>query len=59
MIRHYHVYECSGCIMTFAVEVSFEDQSVIVCPSCGKDEHVEDIGHGEMVEVHVESGDDE
>jgi len=58
MLRHYHIYECTGCIVTFAVEVAFENQSDISCPACGFEMHVEDIGHGQMVETHnpIEDG---
>ena len=42
-----HVYECEDCILVFAVEMAFEDQSVICCPSCGKEE-INDIASGEL-----------
>lgn len=47
--HHFHVYECDSCIVTFAVEMAFEDQSVVVCPICKCDDHVNDVSSGVMV----------
>jgi DNA-directed RNA polymerase subunit RPC12/RpoP len=52
MLRHYHIYDCSSCILTFAVEQAFEEQDAIVCPVCTSGEHIDDVGSGEMVETH-------
>ncbi|MDF2859622.1 MAG: hypothetical protein K0Q87_5473 [Neobacillus sp.] len=41
-----HIYECQQCVITFAVEQAFEDQSVISCPSCCEEEWLEDVGEG-------------
>jgi predicted nucleic acid-binding Zn ribbon protein len=43
-----HVYECEDCILVFAVEMAFEDQSVICCPSCGTEE-INDVADGELI----------
>ncbi|MCM3763480.1 hypothetical protein [Neobacillus niacini] len=47
MKQLYHVYECQDCVLSFAVEQAFEDQSEICCPNCG-DEDIRDVGSGEM-----------
>lgn len=39
-----HLYCCEDCILLFGVETKFEDQSVIVCPSCQLDTAVIDAG---------------
>lgn len=41
-----HVYECEECILTFAVEQAFDNQSEIRCPNCWSDEHMRDVGEG-------------
>lgn len=48
MNRMVHVYECEECILTFAVEQEFEDQSGITCPNCQSEESVRDVGKGVM-----------
>lgn len=57
MNRTYHIYDCEGCIFTFAVEDAFENQSAVKCPICLTDDHVTDTGHGEMNETHYPKGD--
>ncbi|WP_066316847.1 hypothetical protein [Bacillus sp. FJAT-29814] len=47
MKQLYHVYECQDCVLSFAVEQAFEDQSEICCPNCGN-EDIRDVGPGEM-----------
>lgn len=42
-----HVYECQDCVMTFTVEMAFEDQSGITCPSCWE-ENLRDVGASEI-----------
>ena len=44
-----HLYECTDCITTFAVE-DYEgtDHSATVCPICGHDE-LEDKGYGRFI----------
>lgn len=42
-----HVYECEECILVFAVEMAFEDQSEICCPNCGN-EDINDVAAGEL-----------
>jgi predicted nucleic acid-binding Zn ribbon protein len=43
-----HIYECDDCILVFAVEMAFEDQSEIKCPNCGNEE-INDVAAGEMI----------
>lgn len=42
-----HVYECEECVLLFAVEQAFEDQSNICCPNCGE-ENITDVAAGEI-----------
>ncbi|MGY3717152.1 hypothetical protein ACWE42_16700 [Sutcliffiella cohnii] len=44
----FHVYSCTWCPVTFAVEQDCEDQHEVKCPICHSDEYVEDEGMGEM-----------
>jgi len=45
--HEFHVYECQDCVLTFAVEQAFEDQSCVKCPVCfGED--ICDVASGEM-----------
>jgi predicted nucleic acid-binding Zn ribbon protein len=46
--RHWHIYDCEDCIVSFAVEAAFEDQDAVNCPVCGKDESLIEVGYGEM-----------
>lgn len=49
MIHKFHVYECESCIAIFAAEDHEElDHSVIVCPFCQSEDHISDVGYGEM-----------
>ncbi|KIL35134.1 hypothetical protein SD71_15985 [Cohnella kolymensis] len=42
-----HLYECTYCVVTFAVEDYEEvDHSQTVCPICHSVEHIEDAGYG-------------
>jgi predicted nucleic acid-binding Zn ribbon protein len=45
----YHIYECEDCIVSFAVEQAFEDQSAVNCPICLTDEHIRDVTSGQML----------
>ena len=45
----FHIYECEDCVVTFAVEQAFEDQSEISCPVCQQDEIIRDVTAGEMI----------
>ncbi|WP_428909447.1 hypothetical protein [Niallia sp. Krafla_26] len=48
MHKHlFHVYECQDCILTFAVEQAFEEQSAVCCPVC-HDDNLSDVASGEM-----------
>lgn len=47
--RLFHVYECGGCNLTFAVEQAYEHQSEVCCPVCKDDKHMNDAGDGLMV----------
>lgn len=42
-----HIYECQDCVLTFAVEQAFEDQSEICCPNC-QGENIRDVASGEL-----------
>lgn len=44
-----HIYECEGCVVTFAVEQSFEEQDRVQCPVCCQDNLLRDVGEGEIV----------
>jgi predicted nucleic acid-binding Zn ribbon protein len=44
----FHLYECAECVLLFAVEQAFEDQSSICCPNCGE-EKINDVAAGEMI----------
>lgn len=44
-----HVYECEKCILTFAVEQEFEDQTAVTCPVCHSEESIRDVGGGILV----------
>jgi hypothetical protein len=44
----FHIYECEDCVVTFAVEQDFEDQSVVCCPICHVYENIRDVASGEM-----------
>jgi hypothetical protein len=46
--RIVHIYECEDCVLTFAVEQAFEDQSIIKCPSCS-DENIRDVCSGVLI----------
>lgn len=48
-LHHFHVYECEDCIVTFAVEMAFEDQSIVACPVCKSNEYLRDITSGAML----------
>lgn len=54
--RAYHIYECESCVLVFAVEQAFEDQSIITCPSCKDDNWIRDRGYGVMKERNCENG---
>lgn len=43
-LNRYHLYKCKGCVVRFAVEEEFDDQSIITCPSCKTADHIIDIG---------------
>lgn len=45
----FHVYECEDCIVTFAVEQDYEDQSDVCCPICWNGEKIRDVSSGEMI----------
>lgn len=40
----FHLYICPPCNMRFAIDQNFEDQSIIVCPSCRIDDYIQDNG---------------
>jgi predicted nucleic acid-binding Zn ribbon protein len=44
-----HWYYCKSCELEFMVDQKFEDQSVITCPSCKKDNTLDDSGEGIVV----------
>jgi hypothetical protein len=44
----FHIYECEECVVTFAVEQDFEDQSVVCCPICHIDDFIQDVASGEI-----------
>jgi predicted nucleic acid-binding Zn ribbon protein len=44
-----HIYECGGCVVTFTVEQSYEEQHMIQCPVCCEDTLLRDVGEGEIV----------
>lgn len=46
--HYFHMYECGDCVLTFAVEMAFEDQSVVTCPVCKANEHLRDVSSGVM-----------
>lgn len=48
MSNPFYIYECEECVVAFAVEQAFEDQSIISCPACKEDEHVRDVCEGEL-----------
>jgi predicted nucleic acid-binding Zn ribbon protein len=50
MKRPCHIYECEECCLVFAVEQAFQDQFMVMCPVCGCDHHMKDVGDGEIVE---------
>ena len=50
-VIHYHIYECEDCIVNFAVEQTYEDQSDIKCPVCASDEYLSDVGAGSMAVI--------
>jgi len=43
-----HVFECEPCILTFTVEMAFEDQAFIKCPNCAG-ENIKEVGSSEIV----------
>ncbi|MFS0820786.1 hypothetical protein [Bacillus sp. 1P02SD] len=47
-VHLFHVYECSDCSVTFAVEQAYEDQSDVCCPICWTDTNLRDVASGEM-----------
>jgi hypothetical protein len=49
IIQAFHIYECEDCIVSFAVEQAYEDQSAVKCPICCSDEAIRDVASGEMV----------
>lgn len=48
MKQLFHVYECSDCCVTFAVEQDYEDQTDVMCPICGDQGTIEDVASGLM-----------
>lgn len=44
-IQKFHVYECPNCVLTFAVEMDYENQSDVCCPICWS-EDIEDVSTG-------------
>ena len=44
----FHVYDCQDCILTFAVEQTFEDLAEIGCPLCGNEDYLRDVASGDM-----------
>lgn len=49
IVQLVHVYECEECVVTFAVEQAFEDQSAVNCPVCCNDDAIRDVAAGEIV----------
>jgi rubrerythrin len=49
VIIPYHIYECEECIVSFAVEQAFEDQSEVKCPICSTDDFLRDVCAGQML----------
>lgn len=48
-----HLYCCEDCILLFGVETKFEDQSVVVCPSCQLDTALKDAGMGAVTIIRL------
>lgn len=48
-VQSFHVYECEQCVVTFAVEQAYEDQSEVKCPICSEDEWIRDVTSSEML----------
>jgi predicted nucleic acid-binding Zn ribbon protein len=52
MNNHFDVqaffYQCEDCCLVFAVEQSFQEQDVIMCPVCHTDAHMDLVGEGSM-----------
>jgi hypothetical protein len=46
-IQSFHVYKCPDCILVFAVEEDYENQSDICCPVCWT-ENIKDLCSGGM-----------
>jgi predicted nucleic acid-binding Zn ribbon protein len=44
----FHIYECEDCVVSFAVEVAFEEQDLVKCPICSE-ENLRDIATGELI----------
>jgi hypothetical protein len=44
----YQIYECVDCIVSFAVELAFEEHDLVKCPICCE-ENLRDIATGEML----------
>jgi hypothetical protein len=40
----YNGYRCNRCDLHFAVRQDFEEQDILVCNCCKKDDQVEDVG---------------
>ena len=48
MNQLYHIYECEDCIVSFAVEIAFEEQDLVKCPICSE-ENLRDVATGKMI----------
>lgn len=47
MERHFHVYECTECVLVFAVEQAYDNHSDVHCPLCFN-EDIDDVCSGSM-----------
>lgn len=48
MEQLFHIYECEDCIVSFAVEIAFQEQDLIKCPICSE-ENLRDVATGKLV----------
>lgn len=52
-----HVYYCGSCNVKFGVDAECEDQELVVCPICQKDDALENAGYG-VTTITVEPDDE-
>jgi predicted nucleic acid-binding Zn ribbon protein len=44
----YQIYECEDCVVSFAVEIAFEEQDLVKCPICSE-ENLRDVATGRLI----------